>query len=213
MSTTISYRIATSSDREGLRVLLNNHFYPHEPFYSGWINRDPIDEDIEITLDLVSNGTSFVAVENEIIIGASLTGVNDPFTVQEMIEEAKQTKNPNWAQLLRSAAQFDVDADIFRRFNVEKVFHVYSLVVDSNYRGRSIATRLVERSLELASSLGHKMCSINCSNIYTARIANKCEMECISEVSMENIKNERGERLIKPPHPHIHIKYYAKRLQ
>lgn len=214
MASEILYRTAMLADRDELVELLNKHFYPNEPFNSGWINDDPVPEDIDFTLAAIVEGTSYIAIDeaNGVIVGACITGVDEPSSTQELLEEANRTANKKWAQYLRLYALFDSDANIFQRLNIEKTFHVHCLVVNGDYRGRAIATKLVEKSFEKATSLGHKTCSINCSSIYTERIALNLNMECISELAMADIKSEDGQRLVYPSLPHTHIRFYAKRL-
>lgn len=214
MPSGISYRIAVLADRSELAELLVKHFYPNEPFNCGWVNDDPVPEDIVFTLDTLSQGTSFIALDgaNNTIVGACITGVDEPSSTQAMLDEANRTQNKKWAQYLRLYARIDSDANIYERFNVQKTFHVHCLAVNGDYRGRSIATKLVAESFATAASLGHKICSINCSSVYTERIAVKLKMECISELDMADIKGEDNERLVYPTPPHTSIRSYAKRL-
>lgn len=214
MSEDIVYRIGVESDRQELSELFKNHYAPNEPFNRGWINDDPVPEDIEMTLKALDEGTSFIAVDvtKNIIVGASITGVDEASSQQAILDEANRTANKKWAQYLRLYALLDKQANIYQRYNVERVFHVHCLSMHGDYSGRSIATKLVQKSFELAASLGHKMCSINCSSFYTELIARKLKMECIGELAMDDIKSETGERLVYSAPPHTHIRTYVKRL-
>lgn len=180
----------------------------------GWINDDPVPDDIDLVLESFDGGTSFVAIDDatNTIVAACIAGPDDPSSTQTMLDEASRTANKKWAHYLRLYARLAIDTNIYRRFNVEKTFHVHCLTVNGDYRGRSIATKLVQKSFETAASLGYKMCSINCSNIYTERIAVKLKMEWISELSMASIVDEDGVRLTYPPPPHTHIRNFVKQL-
>lgn len=214
MSSQISYRIATQEDSQELAELLNKHFYPNEPFNVGWINDDPVPEDVDGTLAVLAEGTTFIAIDDSknIIVGACFSCVDEPSSVQSMLDEAKNAKSEKWAQFLRLFARIESEANIFHRFRVEKSFHVHCLVVNGDYRGRSIATKLVQKSFDLATSLGHKVCSVNCSSFYTEQIALKLKMQCVGILAMEDVTTEEGQRLIFPTEPHTHIRTYAKRL-
>ena len=214
MTSEISYRLATVDDHDELSVLLTKNFQHGEPFNRYWVNNDPVPEDIEWSLKLLVEGTSFIAVDNvrSIIVGACLTGVDEASTTQNTLDEANKTTHKKWAQYLRLYARVDMNANIFGRFNVEKIFHVSALAVNDGYRERSIATKLVEKSFELATSQGYKLCSIYCSSFYTERIAQKLKMEFVGEIAMDEIKDEKGERLTFPPPPHSHIRTYVKQL-
>lgn len=210
----LSYRIATADDYDALTELLNKYFYPDEPFNSGWVNDDKIPEDMAYCLESIGSGMSFVAVneETKAIVGACLTGVDEASSIQTMLDEANRTTSKKWSQYLRLYARIDVDANIFERFNVEQSFHVHTLVVHGDYRGKSVAQQLLEKSYALAAARGFKLCSINCSSVFTEQIALKLRMERVGEIAMSDIKDEQGERLIYPPPPHTHITTYAKRL-
>lgn len=127
----ISYRIATLADREELHELFTKFYFPNEPFNSSWINNDPVPEDVDWTLKLLEEGTSFVAIDElkGIIVGACLTGVDDRTSKQKMLDVAAQSTNKKFAQYLKLYARLDEEADIYERFNVEKVFHVSAAVV------------------------------------------------------------------------------------
>jgi ribosomal protein S18 acetylase RimI-like enzyme len=214
MSSTISYRIATSADYEELKELFTVHYFPNEPFNRGWVNNDPVPEDIKMTRQAIGEGTSYVAVDNAkaIIVGACLTGVDDSSSTPAMLDEASKTTNKKWSQYLRLYAQLDIDANIYKRFDVESAFHVHGVAVHGDYRGCSIATKLVEQCFALGASLGHKVSSMNCSSAYTDKIAQKLKMEFINELAMDEIKDENGERLVYTSAPHTHIRSYCKRL-
>lgn len=210
----ISYRLASLDDKEELFDLFTNFYFPSEPFNTSWINDDPVPEDVEWTLKLLDEGTSFVAVDDEknIIVGACLTGVDEPTSKLATLEAAARTTNKKFAQYLTLYARLDNEADIYKRFNVGKVFHVSAAVVHDNYRGRSIALTLFEKSFELATALGFKASSVNCSNYYTEKIAKKLHMKLLNELDTATIKDEEGNRLVYSKPPHTHIRTYGKLL-
>jgi GNAT superfamily N-acetyltransferase len=146
------------------------------------------------------------------IVGACITGVDTPNATLRVIEESKLTASKKWSQYLRLYAQLDSESKIYQRFNVNEVFHVHALVVDANYRNRSIGGKLMEKCYQLGASRGYEVCSVNCSSVYTEKIAINCKMQFMSEIAMDSFVDENGMRLIYPPAPHTHIRTYAKRL-
>lgn len=178
---TISYRIAMITDRDEIAELFNTHFYPNEPFNSGWINDDAVPEDLDFTLASLDENASIVAIDDETnrIVGACITGVDTPAATESVIDESKKTTNKKWSQYLRLYAQLDIESRIFQRFNVNESFHVHGLVVDANYRNHSIGTKLMEKCYQLGASRGYKVCSVNCSSVFTEKIAIKLKMSCV----------------------------------
>ena len=214
MSHNITYRIATNADRNEIEVLFNKHFYPNEPFNASWINDEPVPEDLEFTLAELNEEMSIVAVDVETnrIVGACIVGIDTPKATADVIAEAKTTTNKKWAQYLKLYARLDLESDIFRRFNVQESFHIHALVVDANYRCRSIGMELMERNFQHGASRGYKVCSVNCSSAFTEKMAIKLEMNRMSSIAMDSVIDESGSRLMYPTSPHTHITTYAKRL-
>lgn len=211
----IMYRLATLDDREELRALMAVCFPRDEPFNSHWVNQDPVPEDVEHTLHCLDEGTSFVAVDSlkNKIVGACMTCVDEKTTsIQHLLDDAEAATNRKFAQYLRLYAEVESNADMFDRYDVQKIFHVSALAVDSDYRGLSIGRTLVDKSFNLGQVQGHKLCSINCSSFFTEKIALRLKMDYVSEIPMADIKDEAGQRLTFPPAPHTHIRTYAKKL-
>lgn len=217
----ISYRIATSADRIEIEELFNKHFYPNEPINAFWINSgsrsEPVPlEDLEFTLAELDEEMSIVAVDVETnrIVGACIVGIDTPKATAAVIDMAKMTTtSKKWAQYLRLYARLDLESDIFRRFNIDESFHVHAIVVNANYRCRSIGLEMMKQTFQHGTGLGYKLCSVNCSSAYTQKIAMKLNMECMSAIPMNSvIDDETGSRLIFPTPPHTHITTYAKRL-
>lgn len=214
MSISIIYRAATIADSYELQELFNTHYYPNEPITVGWINDDPVTEDLASTLEVLDEKMSIVAVDEATnrIVGACIAGVDTQNDIENTIEKAKKTANKKWSQYLQLFARIRLESNIFKFFDVDETFHVHALVVDENYQNNSIGMKLMEECYKLAASLGYKICSVNCSSMYTSKIASKLNMQCIGSIAMDSVIDEDGRRLIYPPEPHTHIHSYAKRL-
>lgn len=160
----VSYRVADLRDHDEIKALMIKHFYTSEPLNFGWINNDTVPEDIEHSLEALNESASYVAIDDDkkLIVGACLTAVDGPQSAQEMLDESKRTKNQKWSEYLRIYARIDKDANILKKFKADKSFFIHTLVVHSDYRGRSIATALVKECHKLAKTLGFKITSISC---------------------------------------------------
>lgn len=212
----ISFRIATSADRNEIEELFYKHFYPNEPINASWINDEPVPEDLEFTLAELDEEMSIVAVDVETnrIVGACIIGIDTTQATAACIDESKApTTSKKWAQYLKLYARLDIESDIFRRFNVDKSFHIHAIVVNANYRCRSLGLQLMQRSFQHGVSLGYRLCSVNCSSAYTEKNAIKLGMERMSSIAMASVMDEETDcPLMCPTPPHTHITTYAKRL-
>ncbi|KAG5678329.1 hypothetical protein PVAND_008014 [Polypedilum vanderplanki] len=214
MWSNIVFRVATIADRCEIHKLFAEYFYQYEPFNVGWINDEVVIEDRETILDLINQNMSIVAIDKDTncIVGASICNVETPDEVHVMKEEAERTTNRKWSQYLQLFIRIASESNIFERFNVKEIFYINEMAVNANYRNQSIGTKLMEKCHQLGTSLGYKICSVNCSSVYTERIAVKLGMECMSAIAMDSVMDEKGERLIYPPAPHTHIRTFAKLL-
>jgi ribosomal protein S18 acetylase RimI-like enzyme len=210
----VVFRVAAASDRCEIERLFADHFYRSEPFNVGWINDDIVPEDREAVFDLISHNLSIVAVDESTnrIVGACIANVDMPDDIQAMQEEAERTESRKWSQYLQLFIRIARESNLFERLQVREIFHVNEMAVDANYRNQSIGRQLIAMCQQHGAALGYKVCSVNCSSVYTERIATKLGMECMSAIAMDSVMDENGERLIYPPAPHTHIRTYAKRL-
>lgn len=211
----IEYRIAKSNDRGEIVKLSNDHFYPYEPMNLGWITEGSAStEDLDLSLEDLDKGHCIVAVDTETntIVGASCNAVDRPGSIDAMYKDAELTNNSKWAEYLRFYAELDELAGIFKKYEVDASFHVHCLVVNAEYRKRSIGLNLISETHQLGAELGYKISTINCSSYFTAQIAKQLQMEKICEMAYDDIEGKNGQKLIRSSPPHTHFVTYAIKL-
>lgn len=203
------FRVATESDREHLLNFIRKHYYPEEPITIGSEPKLQSSEDEEFSVSVIPHGTTIIAIDpaqNHKILGACLTGPIQPGEAMEMIEESKQCKSKKWSDILQLLAYLEESANIYERYNVTKALHVHVMGVDRQMRGKSIGIRLMEKCFEVAKSLGYPLITVDCTSVYSIKIAEKLNMECIVQLAYSDYKNGQ----FRPPMPHTHIKTFAK---
>lgn len=213
----IIYRVATANDRENILNFIRAHYYPEEPITNG--NTPPVQDsaDEEFSGSVIEQGTSIIAIdpsnENK-IVGAILSGPIEPDEAHHMIEESERCQNNNkkWSEILLLLAYLEENANIYKRYNVEKSLHIHVLGVDSQYRGRSIGVNLMQECFANGKSLGYPMVKADCTSVFSIQIAEKLQMECIYQLAYSDYKDNHGKQLFKPPSPHTHIKTFVKML-
>lgn len=214
MDIKIVYRIAESTDKGNILTFIREHFYPDEPVNNG---REPLQqssEDEEFCLATIEHGTSILAIDKETnnIAGVILSSPSVPGDADEMIEEAARCGTKKWSEILLLLAHLEHKSNVFERFKVSRVLHIHVMGVDKQFRGHSIGVNLIEKCMEHGKKLGYTLASVDCSSVYSIRIAEKVDMECISEVAYADYKDDSGEQVYQPPAPHTHIKTFVKLL-
>jgi predicted GNAT family acetyltransferase len=81
------------------------------------------------------------------VVGVSLNGSHEPGHLEEMQENADNCPNPRFRKILQLLVDVERGSDVFSKFSdVDRLFEVRILSVDSAVRGRGIAKALLEKS-------------------------------------------------------------------
>lgn len=163
-------------------------------------------------MSVIPYGATIIAIDptQDKIVGAVLAGPIKPEEAEDMIEESKHCKTKKWSEILRLLAHLEERANIYERYNVTKALHIHVLGVDGQTRGKSIGIKLMKKCFEVGKSLGYPLVSVDCTSVYSIKIAEKLEMECIGKLAYSDYKDCNGLQLFQPPLPHVNIKTFAK---
>ena len=211
----IRYEVASLSDYEGVLQFLRKHYYAHEPITVGYIHKkEPTKDDEDFSMSFLADGTVIKSIDENTgnIIGVSISGPIKPGDPEQMVEEAKTTETKKWADILKLLAYLEKTANVCERYNVEKCLHIHIIAVDTTYRGQAIGFNLTKEQLKLAQKLGYKLVSVDCTNVYTAKICEKLGMELVNAVVLSDYRDEHGIQLFRPPEPHHTTKTFISKL-
>lgn len=211
----IIYRVATENDRDNVLDFIRKHYYPEEPITNGNSPKMQDSADEEFSKSVIKHGTSILAIDqskDNKIVGALLSGPIEPDEAHEMIEESKLHENNNkkWSEILLLLAHLEQNANIYERYNVNISLHIHVLGVSKYYRGKSIGVNLMRTCFDVAKNQGYTIVKADCTSVFSIKIAEKLQMECIYELAYSDYKDTNGKQLFKPPLPHTHIKTFTK---
>lgn len=215
-SNDVKFRIAMKSDRERISEFNHKHFYPGEPITLGSKIGHPTDGEEKYTLDSIDFGTSIISYTlnchgQEEIIGVVISEISYPHDIDEMIEEANSIGDDqkHWRDMLNFWIWIDQTADIFNKMNIDRSLHIHSLAVHSAYRGRGLGKVLIKKQIEIAKEHEFPAVCIDCTSVYTMKIAESLGMKSYSWVPYTEIKDDHGQQLFYPPEPHTFFGTYA----
>lgn len=209
----ILYRVATPDDRDDVLEFIRKHYYPEEPLTTGCEPKVQDAEDEDFSISVIPHGTTIIAYEpsqNDRMVGVVLSGPIGPNEATEMIEEAARCKSKKWAIILRLLAYLSENAKIYERFNVSKALHIHVLGVDRQMRGKSIGAALIRKCFEAAKAMGYPIVSADFSGVFSIKIAEQLQMNCVFELAYTDYKDEYGKQILQPPLPHTHVKTFVK---
>lgn len=121
--------------------------------------------------DASSAGLSLIAVAPDgEVVGACLNGCHEPGHVDQMEAEAESCPNPKFRKILQLLAFVERRADVFGKFpEVHKLLEIRTVAVDGFWRGRAVATALLERTRLVA--------------IHNTVLTSNCLVHCVQRKS------------------------------
>lgn len=211
----IIYRIAVEDEAHDVLNFLRKHYYPEEPITNGNMPKHQDQADEEFSCSVIQYGVSIVAIDpakNDKIVGAILVGPIQPNEAQDMLEESIrcECENKKWSEILQLLAYLCENSNVFKRYNVDRALHIHVLGVDTAYRGKSLGQNLMQKCFDVGKSLKYPLVTVDCTSVFSIRIAEKLQMECIHQVAFSDYKDKNGRQIFNPPSPHAYIKTFTK---
>lgn len=212
----IKFKISSISDKERINQFNHKYYYPHEPINIGSNFGEPTRDEETFVLNSINHGTSLIAyIENsqgqEEMIAIVLSEILTPPDLDEMIKEEKEIPgdNLNWKEMLNFFIWTNESSNLFNKMNVNQMLFVHTLAVHSDYRNRGLGKLMIKKQIEIAKELLLPALRLDCSNLYTAKMAESLGLQAYTWVPYTEIRNNDGFQIFHPPEPHKHFGTYA----
>ncbi|XP_047356375.1 uncharacterized protein LOC124951666 [Vespa velutina] len=168
-------RLAMPVDYDNVINFMCRTYFKEEPSIVniGLSNISPTAFMLKILQENLKNGMTIIA-ENQLhcIIGAAVNICSCPWEPKKIKEYARCCEEESLVRdLIEFYSYVSLKPDVWNRYCVHKVFECNYVAVDPEYRGMGIAKKLIEESWYLARDCSYRLFRIDCSNIYTAIIA------------------------------------------
>lgn len=207
----VTIRIAERSDLSLINNFATDFFHDQEPIESSHVDKsDKMVPDDEFVLDCIDCGTTLMAHDGDKLIGVMIAGKILPDEAERSLEWAKQMKSKKSADVLKFLSYIEAKADSCKRLQVPQCLHIHIISVHPNHQGLGIAKKLFAACIVNGRSKNYPALTIDCSNVFTARIAESFELKLLSTVTYDEYCTHIGEKLFIPSQPHIKITTYAK---
>lgn len=214
MTAEIKYRVAEPKDEQEVLQLLKDYFYPDEPLNKSSGCHDKEDEDFAI--GTIKQGLCTIAEAFDAdhpdgyIIGCRLSYPSSKDQIEE--DSVKQPPITNFDKIVGFLGMLEAKADVFGRYNVEKIAQGHMLCVHKDFRGKGIAKQLYVENIELARKLGYPIYVCDCTSLFSAKLCEKLGMELTATMQFDEFADENGNAYYKPPPPHDYARSFALRL-
>lgn len=99
--------------------------------------------------------------------------------------------------------------NLFKEFNVDKIFEVRILSVDAKFRGQGIAKNLLRKSEACAAENDFRMMKLDATSLFTQKVSASLGYLMRSEYRYDEYVDENNERIfdVEPPHESSKIMY------
>lgn len=215
----IFIRPAMECEVDGISDFLEKHFSTGNPMELSYIHKQDDDQkqnDVDehcdgFILKAIIAGYVLVAinVSTSILVGVLIADTINSTSNGHLISPVatSSSDDDNRANdIPHFLAYINAKSNLRQRFNVDECFHIEIVGIHQDYREQQIGSKLFEAGIGLAKSKNSKIVSVDCTNIYTSKIAEKQGMECVSTVSYDEYNDHLGKCLFVPIPPHTEIK-------
>ncbi|XP_045480542.1 arylalkylamine N-acetyltransferase 1-like [Harmonia axyridis] len=163
-------------------------------------------------MDTMRDGYSIIAIDPDTnkIAGAMLNAISSLGDPELELERMKCIDDIEFHRLMGLLLRHNSDAQLFRKYNVEKIFELRILSVDSDYRGRGLGQELVKRSEELAREHGFTVLKVDATSFFTQKILEKFGFETVKTVVYHDYRDADGKYIYNTPPPHDTYKIMTK---
>nr|UGX61747.1 arylalkylamine N-acetyltransferase [Henosepilachna vigintioctopunctata] len=205
------YSIAEAEDKNEILDLARKYFNLDEPLneYIGLTGPDGRCPDLEAyMIASLDEGTSVKATCDGKLVAFSMNGI----VYSQDESEKSYVDNPKFQKILDFLNYNSLACDIFKRYpNADKAMSVKIVSVDPCMRGKGVATKLVEKTREIAKDLGCKLMFVECTSHFTALIMQRLGFEKIYSLDYADYKVDE-EVVFKPKKPHSTYTVYTQEL-
>lgn len=208
-------KLAISSDFDQIYEFLDINFHDGaEPIQLSHPQKDermhPDNDFIKSSIDL---GATLKAFIGETMVGVLIAAKIDEQEHERNEKAARVTDSKKCADVLKLLSYIDEKANYCNRLGLPEVLHMHIVSVHKDYLGRGIAKQLFEFCIENARQLKYRAVTVDCTNYFTAKIAEKLDFKLVSIVTYDEYNEYIGEKVFTPTAPHTEIRSYALLLE
>lgn len=209
----IEIKSASKSDTESITEFICKHFNGSEPIQMFYYKKDvPMDPPpADLIKESIESETLLLAYIDNQLVGVIIAGEITKDVAHQDLEYASSAGYGEMGMdVFNLLSYVGEKADICNRLKVPRSLHIHIVSVHSNFQKRGIAKKLFKECIERGEKSKFPACSVDCTNFYTSKIAESCDMKCESSVTYDEYNKHVGKNLFTPHEPHTTIKTYAK---
>ncbi|XP_033170315.1 dopamine N-acetyltransferase isoform X2 [Drosophila mauritiana] len=144
------------------------------------------------------------------IVGVVLNGILKPGDTAKALSKLDCNDDADFRKIFDLLHRHNLKHNLFEHFDVDCMFDVRILSVDSCYRGQGIANELVKRSVAVARKNGFRLLKADATGIFSQKIFRSHGFEVFSEQPYIKYTDEDGKVILPVEAPHIKLQQLYK---
>ncbi|XP_017048299.1 arylalkylamine N-acetyltransferase 1 isoform X2 [Drosophila ficusphila] len=146
------------------------------------------------------------------IAGVVLNGILRPKDMAKALGKLDSSYDEGFRKIFDLLYRHNLKNDLFEAFDVDRMFDVRILSVDSCYRGQGIANELVKQSVAVAKKNCFRLMKADATGIFSQKIFRSHGFEVFSEQHYAKHTDENGKMILPVESPHIKMQLLYKRI-
>ncbi|CAG9821515.1 unnamed protein product [Phaedon cochleariae] len=204
-------RLATPEDKGGILRLLREFFCKDEPTCDSLkivSAENPVNHALEdYCMKYFDDGVTVVAFHNENIIAMCLAGITERGKLDNF-----HCSDEMFLKTATFLGYVDQQADSFKQFpECDKALVINVVTVDTLYRGRGLASRLIQKTIELGKERGCGFVTAQCTNHFSALAMKKLGFQLHYSLDYADYKVD-GKVVFRTKPPHEAVTVYSKKI-
>nr|BDD85292.1 arylalkylamine N-acetyltransferase 1 [Ischnura senegalensis] len=186
--------------------------------------------------EALSHGLSLMAVDTVNVpgnvVGVTLNAEATPEGSEDLATEAMLCPDPKFKRILNLMAHIDRECKVFQRFGVKRLLEMRILSVDSEWRGKGMATALIRMTLQQAKELGYPLFRVDCTSAFSAKAMERVGLKKIYTLKYEDyLEEDEGDKfengiidtimarmkkrkpVFKPAPPHVGVSAFVMEIE
>ncbi|XP_062559972.1 uncharacterized protein LOC134224578 isoform X1 [Armigeres subalbatus] len=161
------------------------------------------------SLSTLKDNVSIMAISNDgDIAGVALNGIlYGNSDIEHSRDKLNDIQDESFKKIFKLLYEQNLKINLFKQFDVEKIFEIRILSVDSKFRGKGLAKKLLEKSEELALDRGFQVLKTDATGAFSQRVVSSLGFVTKSEINYIDYLDDNGEQvfLVEPPHEKLKI--------
>ncbi|KAH8286759.1 hypothetical protein KR018_005136 [Drosophila ironensis] len=144
------------------------------------------------------------------IAGVVLNGILRDGDTAKALGKLQDSCDPDFRKIFELLHRHNLRHDLFKHFDVDAMFDVRILSVDSAYRGQGIANELVRQSVAMATKHNYRLLKADATGIFSQKIFRSHGFEVFAEQPYDKYTDAEGKIILPVEAPHIKLQLLFK---